>query len=497
MFSKVLIANRGAIATRIIRTLKRLGIESVAVYNEVDAQSLHVQRADIAISLGAGTAAETYLDMDKVLQAARDSGAQAIHPGYGFLSENTEFVARCEAQGLVFIGPTAEQMRLFGLKHQARDAAAAGRRAAGARLASAADHRRGSGLGRERRLSGHAEKHGRRWRHRHAGVRRCAALRAAWDSVQRLGANYFANDGVFLEKYVANARHIEVQIFGDGPGKAIALGERDCSAQRRNQKVIEETPAPNLPDPRGRQLHATAERLMAAVNYRNAGTVEFIYDADSAQFYFLEVNTRLQVEHGVTEEVWGVDLVEWMLQLAAGELADLHTLKAALSPSGHAMQVRIYAEDPAMDFRPCAGLLSSVSWPQADGLRIDHWIESGIEVPTLFDPMLAKVIVHAPNRVAVLQRLSRALAESRDLRYRDQPGVPAGDSVQRALPARRTADAQPGGVHLLTCYRPGAGCRHPNHLAGLPGTDGAVACWCTAFGSHGFPFVPPCQPPAG
>jgi len=263
MFSKVLIANRGAIATRIIRTLQRLGIESVAVYNEADAQSLHVQRADIAISLGAGTAAETYLDMDKVLRAARDTGAEAIHPGYGFLSENTEFVERCEAAGLVFIGPTAAQMALFGLKHQARDAAlrAGVPLVPGSPLLQSLDDAvNWSGqVGYPVMLKSTAGGGG-------IGMQVCGdeqALRAAWDSVRRLGANYFANDGVFLEKYIANARHIEVQIFGDGAGKAIALGERDCSAQRRNQKVIEETPAPNLDSSARQQLHAHAERLMA------------------------------------------------------------------------------------------------------------------------------------------------------------------------------------------------------------------------------------------
>ncbi|MEZ5570701.1 MAG: urea carboxylase [Halioglobus sp.] len=411
MFSKVLIANRGAIATRIIRTLQRLGVESVAVYNDADAQSLHVQRADIAVNLGMGTAAETYLDIDKVLQAARDSGAEAIHPGYGFLSENTEFVARCEAQGLVFIGPTVQQMDLFGLKHQAREAAqqAGVPLVPGSPLLQTLDEAQAwaASVGYPVMLKSTAGGGG-------IGMQVCQneqVLRAAWESVKRLSANYFANDGVFLEKYVANARHIEVQIFGDGNGQAIALGERDCSAQRRNQKVIEETPAPNLPDAERDNLHATAERLMAAVNYRNAGTVEFIYDADSHQFYFLEVNTRLQVEHGVSEEVWGVDLVEWMLQQGAGELPSLLSLKAALMPRGHAIQVRVYAEDPAQDFRPSAGLLSRVYWPQAEGLRIDHWIESGIEVPTLFDPMLAKVIVHAKDRATALEQLSAALAE--------------------------------------------------------------------------------------
>ena len=412
MFTKVLIANRGAIATRIIRTLQRLGIESVAIYNEADAQSLHVQRADHAISLGAGSAADTYLDIDKVLQAASDSGAQAIHPGYGFLSENTAFVSRCEAQGLVFIGPTTQQMELFGLKHLAREAAerAGVPLVPGSPLLTTLDDAISwaSDVGYPVMLKSTAGGGG-------IGMQVCSdeqVLRSAWDSVKRLSANYFANDGVFLEKFIANARHIEVQIFGDGRGKALALGERDCSAQRRNQKVIEETPAPNLPDAARRELHATAERLMASVDYRNAGTVEFIYDADSQQFYFLEVNTRLQVEHGVSEEVWGVDLVDWMLQQAAGELADLDTLKATLSPRGHAIQVRVYAEDPALDFRPSAGLLSQVSWPQAEGLRIDHWIESGIEVPALFDPMLAKVIVHSNDRAAALAQLSEALEGS-------------------------------------------------------------------------------------
>ena len=412
MFSKVLIANRGAIATRIIRTLGELGIESVAVYNEVDAQSLHVQRANTAISLGAGTAAETYLDIDKVLKAATESGAEAIHPGYGFLSENTEFVARCEAQGLVFIGPTKKQMELFGLKHQARDAAerAGVPLVPGSPLLQTLDDAIdwAGTIGYPVMLKSTAGGGG-------IGMQVCenaGVLRTAWGSVKRLSASYFANDGVFLEKYIGNARHIEVQIFGDGKGRAIALGERDCSAQRRNQKVIEETPAPNLPEPARQNLHQTAERLMASVNYRNAGTVEFIYDADSGGFYFLEVNTRLQVEHGVTEEVWGVDLVAWMLRQAAGEMADLDTLKASLSPSGHAVQVRIYAEDPAQNFRPSAGLLSLVSWPEAEGLRIDHWIESGIEVPALFDPMLAKVIVHAQDRAAALQQLAQVLSGS-------------------------------------------------------------------------------------
>lgn len=412
MFSKVLIANRGAIATRIIGTLNQLGIASVSVYNQADAQSLHVRRADQSVSLGEGAASDTYLCIDKIIAVAKSTGAEAIHPGYGFLSENTEFVARCEREGLVFIGPTSEQILLFGLKHRAREAA----EQAGVPLVPGSpllDDLEGAirwadEVGYPVMLKSSAGGGG-------IGMQVCAdksSLQAAWDSVKRLSANYFSNDDVFLEKYIANARHIEVQIFGDGKGGAVSLGERDCSAQRRNQKVIEETPAPNLSDELRSQLHDTAERLMASVNYRNAGTVEFIFDADAGQFYFLEVNTRLQVEHGVTEQVWGVDLVHWMIAQAADELGDIEAHKKKLSPSGHAIQVRVYAEDPMQDFRPCAGLLSQVFWPEAEGLRIDHWIESGIEVPALFDPMLAKVIVTANDRTSALLQLQQALAGS-------------------------------------------------------------------------------------
>lgn len=416
MFKKVLIANRGAIATRIIRTLKTLQIESVAVYNDIDRQSLHVRQADQAIGLGEGSAAQTYLDIDKIIDAAKRSGAQAIHPGYGFLSENTQFVERCESAGLIFIGPTAEQIALFGLKHQARKAA----EAAGVPLIPGSPLlddlteacRWASQLIYPVMLKSTAGGGG-------IGMQLCESeedLLAAWDSVKRVSANYFANDGVYLEKYIANARHIEVQIFADGLGGAVAIGERDCSAQRRNQKVIEETPAPNLSDIVRLQLHDTAIHLMASVAYRNAGTVEFIFDTDSQAFYFLEVNTRLQVEHGVSEEVWGIDLVEWMLRLASGELQDIQPLAEQLAtqsgPNGHAIQVRVYAEDPSNEFLPSAGILAHVHWPQAPGLRIDHWIESGTEVSTLFDPMLAKVIVHADSREAALEQLATALANT-------------------------------------------------------------------------------------
>lgn len=411
MFATVLIANRGAIATRILRTLKKMAVRSVAVYHEDDANSLHVQLADCAICLGGGSAADTYLNIDKILQAAADSGAQAIHPGYGFLSENQAFVRACEAAGLAFIGPTVEQMALFGLKHSAREAAAAANVPlvpGSPLLADVADARNWANqVGYPVMLKSTAGGGG-------IGMQVCqdeAELNSAWDSVRRLGGNYFSNNGVFLEAYIANARHIEVQIFGDGAGLARALGERDCSAQRRNQKVLEETPAPNLSEQLRTALHSTAENLMASVQYRNAGTVEFIYDIDRQAFYFLEVNTRLQVEHGVTEMVWGVDLVDWMVRQAAGVL-DLSAEYNKLSPQGHAIQARVYAEAAHLDFRPSAGRLTHVFWPQQEGLRIDTWVEAGISVSSRFDPMIAKVLCHGSNRFAALEQLHAVLNDT-------------------------------------------------------------------------------------
>ncbi|WP_317933375.1 urea carboxylase [Halioxenophilus sp. WMMB6] len=412
MFTKVLIANRGAIAVRIIRTLKRLGIQSVAVYAESDRDSLHVKHADEAVSLGEGDASQTYLNKQKLLEIATATGAQAIHPGYGFLSENAEFVGLCEAAGIAFVGPTPEQMQGFGLKHKARALAEAASvpLVPGTDLLASLDEAlaEAARIGYPVMLKSSAGGGG-------IGMALCHSaeeLSKGYDSVKRLGANNFADDSVFLEKYIARARHIEVQVFGDGQGQALAIGERDCSSQRRNQKVVEECPAPNLSEAVRSQLHQTAEQLLASVHYRNAGTVEFIVDADTEAFYFLEVNTRLQVEHGVTEEVFGVDLVAWMLALAAGQPPDLSAARATLTPQGHAIQVRVYAEDPYRDFQPCAGLLSHVAFPQGPGIRIDHWLESGIEIPPWFDPMLAKVIVHAANREQALTKLADTLAQT-------------------------------------------------------------------------------------
>ncbi len=414
MFDRVLIANRGAIACRIQRTLRRLQVGSVAVYSEADRGSLHVRDADQAVLIGGAPAADSYLRGDRIIEAALATGARAVHPGYGFLSENAAFAEDCERAGIAFVGPTPAQMRDFGLKHTARALAAANALPLlpGSALLQDLPHaqREARRIGYPVMLKSTAGGGG-------IGMQHCAGdgeLSAAFDSVRRLAGSNFSDSGVFLEKYVAHARHIEVQIFGDGRGRVIALGERDCSVQRRNQKVIEETPAPGLSAALRTQLCEAAVRLGKAVGYRSAGTVEFIVDADRLDtqghgaFYFLEVNTRLQVEHGVTEAVTGVDLVAWMLQVAAGEPPDLDAYHHA--PRGVAMQARLYAEDPARSFRPSSGLLTEVRLP--DTLRVDTWIETGSEVPAFYDPMLAKLIAHAPNREAAIARLDDALGAS-------------------------------------------------------------------------------------
>ena len=405
MFSKVLIANRAAIACRIGRTLNQMGIESVGLYTRADSTSRHVAMLDEAICIGESSASDTYLNIDKVIQAALDTGAQAIHPGYGFLSENVAFAEACEKNGIRFVGPTPEQLSCFGLKHTARqiakeqqvpllpgtellldlDEAVAAAESIGypVMLKSTAG---GGGIGMQ--LCWKAED-----------------LVSAFESVKRLGRSNFSNDGVFLEKYIEHARHIEVQIFGDGKGFVTALGERDCSTQRRNQKVLEESPAPNISDAVRAAMMDTAVRLGEAVEYRSAGTVEFIYDPNSESFYFLEVNTRLQVEHGVTEEVTGVDLVEWMIRLAAGESAFIRDYRHA--PVGHAIQARIYAEDPGKEFRPSAGMINHVVLPGKT--RFDTWIAAGVEVPPYYDPMLGKLIVKAASREEAVEHLSAAL----------------------------------------------------------------------------------------
>ncbi|MBI6706731.1 5-oxoprolinase/urea amidolyase family protein [Pseudomonas syringae] len=415
MFDKLLIANRGAIACRILRTLRTLQVKGVAVYSEADAASLHLMQAYEAHSLGEGGAAGTYLAVDKILAIAKASGATAIHPGYGFLSENAGFAQACEDAGIAFVGPTPEQLRVFGLKHTARALA----RQHGVPMlegtelldslesAIAAAHTIGYPVMLKSTAGGGG-----------IGMRVCRSaeeLADSFEAVKRLGQNNFSDAGVFIEKYIQRARHLEVQVFGDGQGEVLALGVRDCSVQRRNQKVLEETPAPNLPHGMAEELCIAAVKLARAVNYRSAGTVEFVFDSEDQRFYFLEVNTRLQVEHGVTEQVWGVDLVSWMVQLAAGDLPPLDQLQAGLKPVGHAIQARLYAEDPGRDFQPCPGLLTAADFPPADGrsLRIDTWVEAGCEIPPYFDPMIAKLISWAPSREDASAGLIDALNETR------------------------------------------------------------------------------------
>ena len=407
MFNKVLIANRGAIACRIIRTLKKLGIQSVAVYSEADRDSLHVTLADEAVFIGDSAAQQSYLNIDKILEVAKQTGAQAIHPGYGFLSENATFCDLCEQQGIVFIGPTSQQMRDFGLKHTARELAIENNvpLLPGSQLLKdeAEAIAEASRIGYPVMLKSTAGGGG-------IGMRLVwneTELQEAYQTVSYLAQANFKDAGLYLEKFVQNARHIEVQIFGDGQGKVLALGERDCSVQRRNQKVIEETPAPHLNAEQREYIQKVAIQLMQSVQYRSAGTVEFVMDTDTQQFYFLEVNTRLQVEHGVTEQVFGLDLVEWMVTLASGDWVAPTELS---EPKGHSIQVRLYAEDPIKNFQPSAGLLTSVQF-DADS-RVETWVETGSNVSSFYDPMIAKIIVTAVDREQAIQAMQNSLSNT-------------------------------------------------------------------------------------
>jgi urea carboxylase len=406
---KVLIANRGEIACRIIRTLDRMGIASVAVHSEADAQSLHLRMAGESICLGPAAASQSYLRAEEILREAKKLGVDAIHPGYGFLSENSGFAAACAEAGISFVGPRPEHLADFGLKHVARDLA----RRAGVPMLPGSDlvddedaaAKAAQQTGYPVMLKSTAGGGG-------IGLQLCrneGDLRERFEAVKHLGEANFKQDGVYVEKFVEVARHIEVQIFGLGDGRVVVFGERDCSAQRRNQKVIEETPAPGLDAETRSLLHEAARHLAASVNYASAGTVEFLYDETERKFYFLEVNTRLQVEHGVTEEVFGVDLVEWMLRFAAGTLPG-EWIETARSPEGHSIQARIYAEDPSRNFQPCAGLLTSVEFPSS--ARVDTWVESGTEVTSFYDPLIAKIIVTGATREAALENLETALRQT-------------------------------------------------------------------------------------
>jgi urea carboxylase len=407
---KILIANRGAIACRITRTISDLGKQSVAVYAEDDVDSKHIDFADEAFSLGSGLVSETYLNQDKILAIATQTGATAIHPGYGFLSENAEFEKKCTEHGILFLGPTSDQLTVFGLKHRARELALENDvpMLPGSPLLTdlASARQYAQEVGYPLMLKSTAGGGG-------IGMRICrsdAELDSAFDPVQQLAANNFGNAGVFLERYVEVARHVEVQVLGDGAGNVLAFGTRDCSVQRRQQKVLEECPAPNIPEHVLDKLCRAAELLLSAVNYRSVGTVEYVYDESREEAYFLEVNTRLQVEHGVTEMVYKIDLVACMIHLAEGLLPPLSELAKRHRPSGHAVEARIYAEDPAANFQPSPGLLTQVSFPAStDQLRVDTWVEAGAEVSPNYDPMIAKVIFFADDRLSAIKGLQAAL----------------------------------------------------------------------------------------
>lgn len=465
MFKKVLIANRGEIACRVIRTLKNMGIQSVAIYSEADAGASHVLEADEAICVGPAPAAESYLNVSRILAVAKASGAEAIHPGYGFLSENADFAENCEAAGIVFIGPTPQQMRDFGLKHTARELAEKSGvpLLPGTGLLKDVAHAKAeaSRIGYPVMLKSTAGGGG-------IGMQLIWAeeeLLTAFASVQRLSKANFKESGIYLEKYVEAARHIEVQIFGNGLGKVIALGERDCSVQRRNQKVIEETPAPNISDDVRQALCDTAVKLGSAIHYRSAGTVEFVYDKSTDHFYFLEVNTRLQVEHGVTELVSGVDLVEWMIRIAAGETDALDHYTH--QPQGHAIQVRVYAEDANKNFQPSSGVLTEVKF--SPNARVDTWVQTGSEVSPFYDPLVAKILVHSADRTQAVQDMRKALDETSlhgietNLAYLSQvladKVFPAGDQTTRYLNTFHyqpcTIDVLEGGVMTTIQDYPG------------------------------------------
>lgn len=408
MFKKILIANRGTIAVRILRTLKKMGITSVVVYAEADEKSRHVELADESYLLQGETVDETYLNQEQLLAIARKSGAQAVIPGYGFLSENADFVESCAKNDLIFIGPDARHIREFGMKHLAREYA----RKADIPMINGTEL-----LSKKYQVKKEAEKIGYPIMLKSTaggggiGMKICrneAELLSSFDSVVNQAEANFGNGGVFLEKYIENARHIEVQIFGNKAGELITIGERDCSLQRRNQKVIEECPAFGLTDAVRSALHQAAETLGKSVGYRSVGTVEFLYDVSTETFYFLEVNTRLQVEHGITEEVFGIDLVEWMILEAGGECPDLE--KRVLVPQGVSFEARIYAEDFYHDFRPSIGHIDAVEW--GEHARIETFISDHLEISPFYDPMLAKVITKGKTRQAALDRLTSSLKET-------------------------------------------------------------------------------------
>ena len=412
MFSTVLIANRGEIALRVMRTCRALGIKTVAVYSDADAEAAHTKAADVAVRLGPAAAAESYLRIDKVIQAAKDTGAEAIHPGYGFLSENAEFAQACEDAGIVFLGPTAEAIRTMGDKITAKQAVASRNvpLVPGVAEAGLTDEQlieRADEVGFPILIKPSAGGGGKGM---HA-VHDPKDLKDSLAAARREAASSFGDDTLFIERLVATPRHIEVQILADEHGNVIHLGERECSLQRRHQKVIEEAPSALLDEETRAAIGQAACDTARSVGYRGAGTVEFIVSADKPdEFFFMEMNTRLQVEHPVTEEVTGVDLVEWMLRIGNGE--ELSLKQDDITLTGHSIEARVYAEDPSRGFLPTGGTALDVQFPEGEGIRIDAGLEAGQRIVSDYDPMIAKVIVTADDRETALSRLDSALARS-------------------------------------------------------------------------------------
>jgi urea carboxylase len=413
-FSKLLIANRGEIACRIIRSARELGIKTVAVFSDADRGAPHVKLADESVYIGGTAPKESYLDGSKILAAAIKTGAGAIHPGYGFLSENAEFAKAVEMAGLVFVGPTPDQLLAFGSKDLARRAAAkAGLpMVKGTEVLDSADQAviECEALGYPVILKATGGGGG-------IGMQVCRdaeQVRTAFESISRIANQSFGSGAIFAEQFIENARHIEVQVFGDGAGNVLTLGDRDCSLQRRNQKVVEEAPAYDLTPELRAELHNTSRALCEAIGYRSAGTVEFVYDSVRKAASFLEVNTRLQVEHPVTESITGVDLVAWMLRAAGGDTSFMQPYleTGAVPTNGCAVEARVYAEDPSRNYQPSSGTITNVELP-TEFARVDAWIETGTEVSSAYDPMLAKVIVAGVNRTQAWAQLREALVNTR------------------------------------------------------------------------------------
>ncbi|MEV0071508.1 acetyl-CoA carboxylase biotin carboxylase subunit [Amycolatopsis sp. NPDC050768] len=412
MFTTVLVANRGEIAVRVIRSLRELGIRSVAVYSDADADAKHVREADTAVRLGPAEAAKSYLSIPAIVAAAQVTGAQAVHPGYGFLAENAAFARACEEAGLVFIGPPVAAIEQMGDKIRAKATVSA----AGVpvvRGVSDMDIPEGgfaeavAGVGYPVLLKPSAGGGGKGMRLVHEE----SELAAAIESARREARGSFGDDTLLVERFVTTPRHIEIQVLADKHGNVLHLGERECSLQRRHQKIIEEAPSVLLDEATRQKMGAAAAEAARSVGYVGAGTVEFIMSAhDADEFFFMEMNTRLQVEHPVTEMVTGLDLVAWQVRVAAGE--PLTVKQEDVRLEGHAVEARVYAEDPARGFIPTGGTVLAVHEPSGDGVRVDSWMTEGAVVGSNYDPMLAKVIAYGPNRTAALRKLDRALADT-------------------------------------------------------------------------------------